>query len=165
MPALARATKGKAFLADVEAYYKEYGVKASLYPHEYVNKLWVEDPTPAIETIKGYLAADYDFPTEFQNMVDDHQAAIEELKALVPDTATPEQREKLETAIELATRMMPLTPDHHFYIDQGTFSRMRLVLLAVGSQDGQGRAAAGPRGHHVPGIRPVARLRGQPRRL
>jgi pyruvate,water dikinase len=132
MPALTSSEKGKAFMADVEAYNKEYGVKASLYPHEYVNKLWVEDPVPCVETIKGYLAADYDFPAEYQKMVDDHFAAIKELEALVPDTATPEQREKLDTAVELATRMMPLTPDHHFYMDQGTFSRMRLVLLAVG---------------------------------
>jgi phosphohistidine swiveling domain-containing protein len=130
MPELKKSAKGRVFVADVEAYNKEYGVKASLYPHEYVNKLWVEDPTPAVETIKGYLAADYDFPTEYQKMVDDHYAAIEEIKALVPDSAPPEQREKLNTAVELATRMMPLTPDHHFY--QGTFSRMRLVLLAVG---------------------------------
>jgi pyruvate,water dikinase len=131
MPQLEKSEKGQAFMADVEAYCQEYGVKASLYPHEYVNKLWVEDPTPAVESIKGYLAADYDFPSEYQKMVDDHYAAIEELQALVPDTATPEQREKLNTAVELATRMMPLTPDHHFYMDQGTFSRMRLVLLAV----------------------------------
>ena len=27
---------------------------------------------------------------------------------------------------------MPLTPDHHFYIDQGTFGRVRLVLMAIG---------------------------------
>ena len=31
-----------------EAAAKEYGVKASLYPHEYVNKLWVEDPAPGL---------------------------------------------------------------------------------------------------------------------
>jgi phosphohistidine swiveling domain-containing protein len=131
MPELEKSEKGRAFLADVVAYCTEYGVKPSMYPHEYVNKLWVEDPTPAVETVKGYLASDYDFPTEYQRMVDDHYAAIDELRALVPETATPEQREKLDTAVELATRMMPLTPDHHFYMDQGTFSRMRLVLLAV----------------------------------
>ena len=28
--------------------------------------------------------------------------------------------------------MNPLTPDHHFYIDQGTNARVRLVLLAIG---------------------------------
>jgi phosphohistidine swiveling domain-containing protein len=132
MPELAKSKKGQAFMADVKAYCQEYGVKPSMYPHEYVHKLWVEDPAPAVESIKGYLASDYAFPVEYQRMVDDHFAAIKELKALVPATASPEQREKLDTAIELATRMMPLTPDHHFYMDQGTFSRLRLVLLAVG---------------------------------
>ena len=28
--------------------------------------------------------------------------------------------------------MNPLTPDHHFYIDQGTNARVRLVLIAIG---------------------------------
>jgi phosphohistidine swiveling domain-containing protein/tetratricopeptide (TPR) repeat protein len=132
LPQLEKSAKGQAFMASVEAYNREFGVKPSMYTHEYVNKLWVEDPTPAVETIKGYLASDYDFPAEYNRMKADHYAAIDELKAMVPATATPEQRQKLDTAIELATRMMPLTPDHHFYMDQGTYARMRLVLLAVG---------------------------------
>lgn len=132
MPALEKSEKGRVLLADVDAYCKEFGVKPTMYSHEYIYKLWVEDPTPAIETIKGYLAADYDFPAEYQRMVDDHNAAIEELKALVPATATFEQQQKLTTALDLATRMMPLTPDHHFYMDQGTFARTRLALMAVG---------------------------------
>jgi len=132
IPQLQKSAKGQEFLAGVEAYNKEFGVKPSMYTHEYTNKLWVEDPAPAVETIKGYLAADYDFPTEYNRMKTDHEAAIAELKAMVPPTATPEQCEKLDKAIQVATRMMPLTPDHHFYMDQGTFARMRLVLLAVG---------------------------------
>ena len=28
--------------------------------------------------------------------------------------------------------MTPLTPDHHFYMDQGTYARVRLVLMAIG---------------------------------
>ena len=51
---------------------------------------------------------------------------------MLPATASKQQRDKLENAVQLAVRMMPLTPDHHFYIDQGTFARLRLVLLAVG---------------------------------
>jgi pyruvate,water dikinase len=31
-------------------------------------------------------------------------------------------------------RMAPLTPDHHFYIDQGANAHLRLVLLAVGQK-------------------------------
>ena len=132
LPELEKDEKGKAFLEDVYAYVEEFGVKATMYPHEYINKLWVEDITPAVETIKGYLASDYDFPTQHKRMVDDHYAAIEQLRSVVPETATEEQREKLETALGLATKMMPLTPDHHFYLDQGTFGRVRLVFLAIG---------------------------------
>jgi phosphohistidine swiveling domain-containing protein len=132
IPELEKSDKGRAFLADVHAYVEEFGVKATMYPHEYINKLWVEDISPAVETIKGYLASDYDFPAQYKKMVDDHGAAIEELLVMVPEDATEEQRTKLETAVELATKMMPLTPDHHFYIDQGTFGRVRLVLMAIG---------------------------------
>ena len=28
--------------------------------------------------------------------------------------------------------MTPLTPDHHFYMDQGTYARVRLVFMAIG---------------------------------
>jgi phosphohistidine swiveling domain-containing protein len=132
MPELEKSDKGKAFLEDVQAYVEEFGVKATMYPHEYINKLWVEDITPAVETIKGYLASDYDFPKQYQNMVEDHKAAVKELRALVPETASEEARQKLNTAIDLAVKMMPLTPDHHFYIDQGTFGRLRLVLMVIG---------------------------------
>ena len=132
LPALQSNPKGQAFLKEVDDYQKEYGYKANMYCHEYISKLWVEDPAIAVESIKGYLASDYDFPKQYKHTVNDHQSAIVELRALIPDTATAEQRKKLETAIDLATRMMPLTPDHHFYMDQGTFGRMRLVLLAVG---------------------------------
>ncbi len=132
LPALEADEKGRAFLEDVGKYLEEFGVKATMYPHEYINPLWIEDPKPCIENIKGYLASDYDFPAQYQKMIADHKAAIEELRALIPETASEEAVEELEQALRLATKMMPLTPDHHFYIDQGTFGRMRLVLMDIG---------------------------------
>ena len=36
--------------------------------------------------------------------------------------------------LELSLRMNPLTPDHHFYIDQATNAYVRLVLVAIGRQ-------------------------------
>ncbi|HLM50052.1 MAG TPA: PEP-utilizing enzyme, partial [Solirubrobacteraceae bacterium] len=41
-------------------------------------------------------------------------------------------REELQRALELSLRMNPLTPDHHFYIDQGTNARLRLMAVAIG---------------------------------
>jgi pyruvate,water dikinase len=41
-------------------------------------------------------------------------------------------RDRLARALKLSLKMNPLTPDHHFYIDQGTNARVRLVLIAIG---------------------------------
>ena len=40
----------------------------------------------------------------------------------------------MRTANAINLRMAPLTPDHHFYIDQGANAHLRLVLLAVGTK-------------------------------
>ena len=131
IPALQASPAGKAFMEKVNAYLKVYGYKP-LYTHEYIYKLWVEDPAPAVETIKGYLASDYNFPAEFETIKKDQQAAMEELAAKIPADAPADKREGLLEAMRLGVKMMPLTPDHHYYFDQATFARMRLVLLAIG---------------------------------
>lgn len=131
IPALQATPTGRAFMEKVQAYLKEYGYKP-LYTHEYIYKLWVEDPTPCVETIKGYLVSDYNFPEEYEKIKNDQQSAMQELLAKVPADAPAEKKEALQEAMRLAVKMMPLTPDHHFYFDQGTFARMRLVLLSIG---------------------------------
>jgi len=130
MSSLESSASGKEIMAAINANAKKYGVKA-IHTHELMNKLWVEDVTPIIEGIKGYLELDYDFPSTLQKTKDDQKEAIAELRSRVPDTATQEQRDKFEKALDLAVKMMPLTPDHHFYIDQGTNGRLRLVFLAI----------------------------------
>ena len=41
-------------------------------------------------------------------------------------------RATLQAALDRSLAMNPLTPDHHFYIDQGTNARLRLALIAIG---------------------------------
>jgi pyruvate,water dikinase len=52
--------------------------------------------------------------------------------SLVPPGTSQADKDKLKTTLELALKMTPLTPDHHFYMDQGTYARMRLVLMGIG---------------------------------
>jgi phosphohistidine swiveling domain-containing protein len=131
VPALERDPAGATFMEKVDAYAKEYGIK-SMYCHEWINKQWVEDVTPIVETLKSYVVTDFDYPSMHQFARDDQTVAIEGLRALVPETAPEEERERFESALDLVLRMMPLTPDHHFYLDQGTNGRIRLVFLALG---------------------------------
>ena len=129
LKALRERPEGQAFLDnDVAAYAKEFGYHA-IYTHEYIFPTWVEDVTPIIEAIKGYLEADYDVEEEIRKTIAKRDRAIETLFSRVKDD---EGRAKLQEALDMALKMAPLTPDHHFYFDQGTYARLRLVFLAIG---------------------------------
>ncbi len=128
MAALKGSPEGQALITDqLEPYLQEFGHKA-LWSHEVMFPLWVENPGPAIEAVRGYVVSDYDYPATIKGVEDDLNDAIKECM----DGVTGEAREKLQAALDASLKMNPLTPDHHFYIDQGTNARLRTVLLAVG---------------------------------
>ncbi|MGE0505237.1 MAG: PEP-utilizing enzyme [Solirubrobacterales bacterium] len=126
--ALERSESGRRFLADrLSAHQQTYGYKA-IWSHEFAFKTWVEDPAPIVEALRGYLATDYDYPSNIAAVAAD----LEKAKAEVMEGVEGEDREKLQRALDLSLGMNPLTPDHHFYIDQGTNARLRLVVIAIG---------------------------------
>ena len=129
--ALETSDDGRGLLKDIENYKNEYGNK-SMYAHEYIYTTWRENPTPIVEALRGYLLSDYDYEKDVRQLRDNREAVIKEMWSLVPSGTSEEDRNKLKTALDLALKMTPLTPDHHFYMDQGTYARMRLVLMAVG---------------------------------
>jgi phosphohistidine swiveling domain-containing protein len=133
MRALSTSDDGRGLLKDIDAYKIEYGNK-SMYAHEYLYVTWRENPTPIVEALRGYLLSDYDYEKDVRQLRANRDAAITEMWSLVPAAASTEDRDKLKTALDLALKMTPLTPDHHFYMDQGTYARMRLVLIGVGKK-------------------------------
>jgi pyruvate,water dikinase len=129
--ALDTSEEGRSLLKDLDKYRNEYGNK-SMYAHEYIYTTWRENPTPIIEALRGYLLSDYDCEKDVRQLRENRDAAIKEMWSLVPPGTSQEDKDKLKTALDLALKMTPLTPDHHFYMDQGTYARMRLVLMGVG---------------------------------
>jgi pyruvate,water dikinase len=126
---LAGSERGRRFLEErLDPYRLEFGNKA-IWSHEFVYPTWRENPAPILEAIRGYLETDYDYRAAIRAVRDDLEAAKLELLHDVPEG---EGRASLESALELSLRMNPLTPDHHFFIDQGTNARVRLVLVAMG---------------------------------
>ena len=131
MEALRGSERGRRFVSErLEPYQQEFGYKA-IWSHEFMFTTWKENPAPIIEAVRGYLETDYDYPKAIQAVKDDLDAAVHELMDDVPEG---EGKEKLQNALDLSLRMNPLTPDHHFYIDQGTNARVRLVLIAIGKK-------------------------------
>jgi phosphohistidine swiveling domain-containing protein len=121
--------RGRQFLAErVEPYQQEFGYR-SIWSHEFAFPTWKERKEPIFEQVRGYVETDYDYPKTLAGVKQDLDLATRELMADVP---AGEGRDRLQAALELSLRMNPLTPDHHFYIDQGTNARVRIVLVAIG---------------------------------
>jgi phosphohistidine swiveling domain-containing protein len=128
MTALHGTERGQRFIAErIETHQTTFGYKA-MWSHELMYKLWVEDPAPIIEAIRGYVATDYDYPSNLAAVRDDLEAAKRE----VMEGVDGDNREKLTRALELSLNMNPLTPDHHFFVDQGTNARLRIAVIAIG---------------------------------
>jgi len=108
---------------------KEYGRKC-MYVYEFDLPTWEEDPSQAIAQLRTYLDMDYNYYKDHERVVQDQKEAIEELMKLIPEHAKDEVRKFMELAISMA----PLTPDHHFYIDQQTNAAAKLVLKKLGEK-------------------------------
>ncbi len=126
--ALRSGERGRQFIAlRVEPYQREFGWHA-VWSHEFVFPTVREQMEPVIETVRGYIDTDYDYPTTIRTMEEDIRSASAEILAGLEGDALEEMR----AANEMNLRMAPLTPDHHFYIDQGANAHLRLVLIAIG---------------------------------
>ena len=128
MNALGTTERGQQFIDErLRPYQKEFGWH-SVWSHEFVFPTRFEQPEPILEVIKGYVETDYDYPAAIANLEADLEAAAEELLDGLEGAAL----ERMRAAYETNARMAPLTPDHHFWIDQGTNAHVRLVLICIG---------------------------------
>jgi len=126
--ALQGTERGRRFVEEsLRPYQREFGWHA-VWSHEFIFPSRYEDPSPVLDVIKGYLDSDYDYPAAVKHLADDIAAASDELL----EGLEGESLEKLRAANEINLNMAPLTPDHHFYIDQGTNAHLRVVLVCIG---------------------------------
>jgi phosphohistidine swiveling domain-containing protein len=130
VPALETSPRGRRFIEErVIPYQMEFGWHA-VWSHEFIFPSFREDMNPVIQLVRDQYASDYDYPTKIAALKADIDAAAQEILAGLDGEAL----EKMRAANEINLKMAPLTPDHHFYIDQGANAHVRLVLIAVGEK-------------------------------
>ena len=128
--ALKGSQRGRQFIAErVEPYQREYGWHA-VWSHEFIFPTVREQMEPVIELIRGYIETNYDYPKTIAVLAADIADAAKEILEGLEGDALDEMR----AANDINLRMAPLTPDHHFYIDQGANAHVRLVLVALGKK-------------------------------
>ncbi len=131
LAALEGSERGQKFIKKgLKAYQREFGWHA-VWSHEFVYPSRFETPEPVLDLIKGYLDSDYDYRPVVAELAEDIKRATKELIEGIPEG---EALDALIAANEINLRMAPLTPDHHFYIDQGTHQHVRVVLICIGKQ-------------------------------
>ena len=129
LAALEATEVGREFIASgLKAYQREFGWHA-VWSHEFIYPSRFETPEPVLDVIKGYLESDYDHRPVVAHLEVDIKAAAEEL---LEGIEQGDELEALKAANEINLLMAPLTPDHHFYIDQGTHQHTRVVLICIG---------------------------------
>jgi pyruvate,water dikinase len=130
IPVLQSSERGRRFIDErVVPYQKEFGWHA-VWSHEFIYTSFREDMAPVIQLVRDQYSSDYDYPTKIATLKADIDAAAEEILQGLEGEALEEMR----AANEINLKMAPLTPDHHFYIDQGANAHVRLVLIALGEK-------------------------------
>jgi pyruvate,water dikinase len=128
--ALESTDRGRRFIAErIKPYQREFGWHA-VWSHEFIFPSFLEQMEPIVQLVKDQIAQDYDYPASKAKLADDIKAAADEILAGLAGEAL----EEMSAALTINLRMAPLTPDHHFYIDQGANAHVRQVLLAVGEK-------------------------------
>jgi phosphoenolpyruvate synthase/pyruvate phosphate dikinase len=128
--ALKATERGRRFIeGSLAPYQMEYGWHA-VWSHEFIFPTVREHMEPVIEIVRGYLETDYDYPKTIGALAADIEAAAAEILEGLEGEALEEMRR----ATDINLKMAPLTPDHHFYIDQGANAHVRLVLIAMGKK-------------------------------
>ncbi|HUE67751.1 MAG TPA: PEP-utilizing enzyme [Candidatus Acidoferrum sp.] len=128
--ALERSERGRRFLSErVEPYQREFGYHA-VWSHEFIFPTVREQVEPVLELVRGYLETGYDYPKTIAAVREDIDAATRELLSGLSGEALEETKRLNDINLNMA----PLTPDHHFYVDQGANAHLRLVLLAIGEK-------------------------------
>jgi phosphohistidine swiveling domain-containing protein len=126
--ALHVTARGQQFVSErIVPYQREFGWHA-VWSHEFIFPTVFEKQEPVVELIRGYIETDYDYPSTMGALRDDIDAASREIL----DGLSGDKLEEMRKANDVNLRMAPLTPDHHFYIDQGANAHLRLVLVAIG---------------------------------
>ena len=128
--ALETTERGRSFITErVKPYQKEFGWHA-VWSHEFMFPTVFEQMQPVIELVRGYVETNYDYPKTVAVLAADIEAAAKEILEGLEGEALEEMR----AANDINLKMAPLTPDHHFYIDQGANAHVRLVLIAIGKK-------------------------------
>lgn len=129
--ALETFEEGSTFLDALVAYLDEYG-RRSEYWMSVSRPSWIEDPTPAIEMLKSYLARPENNPElELAALAAEREQLVAEARERL-GTYPQAVRDQFEFLMQAARIGTMLSEDHGYWIDFRAASDARLAFLEAG---------------------------------
>lgn len=130
--ALRNSSDGQAFLAGLNEFLQQYGKRSDGFRLRDVS--WLEDPTPVIRSIQGYIAQpDRDLAAELQHIAAKSAQQVANLKKQMAQWPQPVV-ENFETLFAAAQMGYVLSEDHTYWIDFQTVYHTRQIILAYGQR-------------------------------
>ena len=95
---------------------------------------WKEDPTPALDTIKGYYSrmdSGWSFSASKKGVKEEREKAIMDFENKLKDETAKKAFRRL---LKAAQGVYAFQEDHGFYIDQGSTAALRNTVIACGKR-------------------------------
>lgn len=117
-----------------EEFLSIYGNRVVAAHMDVLTPTWREDPSPVIDTIKGYysrMEEGWDFYKSKQDILDQREKAIRQYEAKIKDE---EELKEFKRMLKGAHGIYHFQEDHGFYIDQGSTAMVRKAAIACGKR-------------------------------
>ncbi len=127
IPALEQSDEGRRFLADLRAYLNQYGQRFNVFGG-LTEPSWMEDPTTAIECLKGYLTRPEANPEAEQAwLAAEREKAVTEVRAKLMGYPQPVVT-RFETLLKAAQVGTGIKEDSHWVVVPILYQMRRLAL-------------------------------------
>ncbi|HSL42714.1 MAG TPA: PEP-utilizing enzyme, partial [Anaerolineales bacterium] len=133
IPALEKSASSQPFLADLHKWLAYYGQRLnSVFALDQPS--WIEDPTPAIQSLRAYVSMP-DLRPEMEPvaLAAEREKALAEARARLAGYPQPIVA-RFETLLKAAQVAVIVHEDHNFWIDQRLFYHVRRLILEFGGR-------------------------------
>jgi len=134
LEALKHTSEGQSFLKEVLDFLKVYGWM-SPYVHMLQVESFFERPEFFFDQLRYYFITDYDYNKDYAEAVERVERAKRDFLTKLEQKGLPsEHKNELLKWYERVLIMAPLNPDHNFYFDQGTQTRLGYICRQLGKK-------------------------------
>jgi pyruvate,water dikinase len=134
MEKLNKMDKARPWVEKFNRFLSIYGNRVVAAHLDVLTPTWKEDPTPVLDTIKGYFArmeSGWDFNQSRQEIHEQRAKAIQEYEGHLEDQ---EEKKHFKRLLKAAQGVYAFQEDHGFYIDQGSTAALRGAIIACGKR-------------------------------